>query len=56
VYTDASKKQLGAVIMQKGKPLDFYSRKLNSEQRHYTTDEQELLIIVENLKEFRDIL
>jgi hypothetical protein len=34
VYTDASNKQLGAVIMQEGKPLDFYSRKLNSAQTH----------------------
>jgi hypothetical protein len=28
VYTDASNKQLGAVIMQKEKPLAFNSRKL----------------------------
>jgi hypothetical protein len=56
VYTDASNKQLGAVIMQEGKPLDFYSRKLNSAQTHYTTAEQELLGIVETLKECRDIL
>jgi hypothetical protein len=27
VYTDAPNKQLGAVIMQEGKPLAFYSRK-----------------------------
>jgi hypothetical protein len=26
--------------MQEGKPLDFYSRKINSAQTHYTTGEQ----------------
>jgi hypothetical protein len=56
VYTNASNKQLGAVIMQEGKPLVFYNRKLNSAQTCYTTGEQELLSIVETLKEFRDIL
>ena len=56
IYTDASNKQLGAVIMQEGQPLAFYSRKLNTAQSKYTTGEQELLSIVETLKEFKDIL
>jgi hypothetical protein len=56
VYTGASNKQLGAVIMQEGTPLAFYSRKLSSAQTRYTTGEQELLSIVETLKELRDIL
>ena len=42
--------------MQEGKPLAFYSRKMNPAQTRYTTGEQELLSIVETLKEFRDIL
>jgi len=52
VYTDASKVQLGAVIMQKGRPLAFYSRKLTDAQTRYTTTERELLSVVETLKEF----
>ena len=56
VHTDASKSQLGAVISQNGKPIAFYSCKLNPAQTRYTTTERELLSIVETLKEFRSIL
>ena len=56
IHTDASHFQLGAVIAQEGKPIAFYSRKLNDAQTRYTTTERELLSIVETLKEFRNIL
>ena len=32
IHADASHYQLGAVISQKGKPIAFYSRKLNPAQ------------------------
>ena len=56
IHTDASDRQLGGVISQEGKPIAFYSRKLNDAQRRYTTTERELLSIVETLKEFKTIL
>ncbi len=56
IHTDASKNQIGAVISQNNKPIAFYSRKMNSAQRNYTTTEKELLSIVATLKEFRNIL
>ena len=56
VYTDSSDKQLGGVIVQEGRPLAFYSRKLRGPQLNYTVTEKELLGVVETLKEFRSIL
>jgi hypothetical protein len=37
IHTDASKPQLGACISQNGKPVAFYSRKLQSAQTRYST-------------------
>ena len=36
IYTDASSKQLGAVITQGNKPIAFFSRKLTETQQHYS--------------------
>jgi RNase H-like domain found in reverse transcriptase len=46
----------GGVISQKNKPPSFYFHKLNQAQLNYSTIEQELLSIVEILREFCDIL
>jgi hypothetical protein len=56
IHTDASHYQLGAVISQDNHPIAFYSCKLQPAQIRYTTTERELLLIVETLKEFQNIL
>ena len=52
IYTDASSRQLSAVITQSGRPIAFFSRKLSKTQHKYSVTELELLSIVETLKEF----
>jgi hypothetical protein len=56
IYTDASSKQLGAVITQDNRPIVFVSQKLSNAQRKYSVTEIELLAIVETLKEFKGML
>ncbi len=51
--TDASSKQLGAVITQKNRPIAFFSRKLSGAQCKYSVTKIELLAIVKTLKEFK---
>eukprot|EP00804_Cyclotella_cryptica_P029125 CCRYP_005290-RA/>CCRYP_005290-RA protein AED:0.63 eAED:0.47 QI:0/0/0/1/1/1/2/0/226 len=56
IYTDSSKYQLGAVSTQNNRPLAFFSRKLIQAQQKYSVTKQELLAIVETLKEFKGML
>jgi hypothetical protein len=56
IFTNASDYQLGAVISQEGWPIAFYSRKLNSAQRNYTTMEKELLSVIKTSQHYRHIL
>ncbi len=53
IYTNASSRQLGAVITQNGRPIAYFSRKLTITQMKYSVTELELFSIVENLKEFK---
>ena len=56
LYSDASDCQLGATLVQNGKPLGFYKRKLNAAQLNYSVREKELLGIVEGMKAFEGMV
>ncbi|CAJ1935329.1 unnamed protein product [Cylindrotheca closterium] len=56
IYTDAPDHQMGAVIMQGGKPVAYWSRKLNAAQRNYSVMEKEMLAVVHCLKEFQSMV
>jgi hypothetical protein len=52
VYTDASDFQLGACIIQEGRPVAYFLQKPTKSHQHYTIMEKEMLSIVAILKEF----
>ncbi|KAL0562064.1 hypothetical protein IC582_002514 [Cucumis melo] len=56
IYSDASKKGLGCVLMQQGKVVAYASRQLNSHEQNYPTHDLELAAVVFALKIWRHYL
>ena len=50
---DASGFGLGAVLLQEGRPLSYYSQKMTAAERNYVVTEQEVLAAGEALRVFR---
>lgn len=56
VHTDASDFALGGVLMQKGHPIAYESRKLNDAEKLYTVQEKEMTAVVHCLRTWRHYL
>ena len=56
IYSDASKKGLGCVLMQHGKVVAYASRQLKDYEKNYPTHDLELVAVVFALKIWRHYL
>ncbi|KAA0025823.1 pol protein [Cucumis melo var. makuwa] len=56
IYSDASKKRLGCVLMQQGNVVAYASRQLKNHEQNYPTHDLELAVMVFALKIWRHYL
>jgi hypothetical protein len=53
---DASEKSIGAVLMQEGRPLAYFSKSLGKQAAKYSTYDNEAMAIIEALKKWKHYL
>ena len=56
MYSDASRNELGCVLMQDGKVVAYASRQLKPHEQNYPTDDLELAAVVFALKIWKHYL
>ncbi|KAI5153782.1 hypothetical protein ENBRE01_3250 [Enteropsectra breve] len=56
LYTDASDKAIGGVLVQNDRTIGYFSKKLSGSQCNYTVTEKEMLAVIASLEHFRNII
>lgn len=56
IQTDASSGELGACLLQSGKPIFFASRRLTESEKQYAQIEKEMLAIAFAAKKFKNYI
>ena len=56
IETDASDNTIAAQLLQNGKPVAFFSRTLNTSEKHHSSVEKEAYAIVESVRKWRHYL
>jgi hypothetical protein len=54
--SDATDKSIGAVLMQEGKPISYFSKSLGKQAVEFSTYDKEALAIIEALKKWKHYL